>query len=354
MIGFFDVNTIWRRKFGEALKRRVGHVALVAPFAGPAPVDVADPDITPVRTIRGWAGALAWLAMPWLLRRAKAFGRRQNETLATVVVTTPHYRALVRHAARYADIVYYCSDDYRSYAGWDPVRMTKAEAAICQSARLSIFVSDALRQRAITEYKLDPAKTWVSPNATEPRFAQALAKPAAIASLAEPVFGVAGMFNRRIDFAFLEAIAADARVGSLLLVGPIDEAELADDPALERLRAVAKVHFIGMQPHSDIPQWMAAFDVAVIPYAATPFNRYCSPMRLYDHLAIGQPIVATPHCDQIAKRSDIPTGDVKAVPELIGKALVALSGGRISRPETWDDRIDALQKSAVASFLFPA
>lgn len=352
MIVFFDVNTIWRRKFGDALKRRVDDVSLIAPFSGTPSVPDQNGEIIPVRLIRGWAGILAWLAMPRLLHRVRGMVGFPRETSSAIVVTTPHYLRLVQRAAPHTKIVYYCSDDYRSYAGWNAARMAKAEATICRMAALSIFVSEALRQRAILEYRLDPAKTWVSPNATEPRFAQPCDQPFTLAGLPGPVFGTAGIFNRRIDFTFLEAIAADEQVGTLVLVGPI-EAELEGDPALERLRTLSKVRFTGAQPHSEMPQWMAAFDVAVIPYAATEFNRFCSPMRLYDHLAIGQPIIATLHCDQITQRDDVLTGEVQTVPDLVARALTALCKGRVPHLETWDDRIDALQKSAVAGALFP-
>ena len=349
MIVFFDVNTIWRRKFADALARRVAEIVLVAPSAEPGP---PDPEILSVRVMRGWAGPLAWLTMPWLLRRIKRIARGRHQKLSTIVATTPHYVRLARAAAEHSQVVYYCSDDYRSYAGWNAAHMERDEAALCRAAALSIFVSEALRARAIVEFALDPRKTFVSPNASEPRFAVAYARPADIAELPGPVFGTAGVLNGRIDLAFLAAVAADPRVGALALVGPV-EADLERDPALEHLRADPKVHFFGAKPHDEMPVWMAAFDVAVIPYAATAFNRFCSPMRLYDHLAIGQPIIATPHCDQIAARADVLSGEIDALPALILSALMAVAKGRCSKLETWDDRIDALQKSAVAGCLFP-
>ncbi|BCA60734.1 glycosyltransferase [Sphingomonas sp. HMP6] len=349
MIAFFDVNTIWRRKFADALRRTAGEVLLVAPSSGVS--DLIESDTLSIRLIRGWAGPMAWLAMPWLIQLIE----RSRGGVATVVVTTPHYLPLARRAARRSTVVYYCSDDYRSYAGWNAARMARDEAALCRIATLSIFVSEALRARAVAEYSLDAAKTQVSANATEPRFAEPQPRPDAIAELAAlagPVFGAAGVLNTRIDLEFLAAVAADPRVGSLALVGPV-EAALEGDPTLARLRADPKIHFLGAKPHAEMPQWMAAFDVAVIPYAATPFNHFCSPMRLYDHLAIGQPIIATPYCDQVAKRGDVLTGDIVAVPGLIAAALDTHAKGRTPRIETWDDRIDALQKSPVAAFLFP-
>lgn len=344
MIAFLDVNTIWRLKFADALRDRVANTILVAPHSGKAEARRAQT----VRLPRGWAGPLARLAMPWLFVWLLKT-TRGNPT--AVVLTTPHYLRLARMAARRCPVVYYCSDDYRSYAGWDPAVMARQEHALCRMATLSIFVSEALRARAVAEYGLDPAKTMVSPNATEPRFAEAMPRPPAIAELQAPVFGVAGVFNRRIDLDFLVGVASDPRVGSIALVGPI-ESDLEEEAALGHLRDNPKVVFLGAQSHEAMPQWMASFDVAMIPYAKTEFNRFCSPMRLYDHLAIGQPIIATRHCEQVAARDDVILADRATVADAIDQALTLLDLPRRPRIETWLDRIDALQKTSVAGFLF--
>lgn len=346
MIAFLDVNTVWRRKFADALRRANPSVVLCAPYTGQQTSDVHGD--TTIRLPRGWATRLSWLATPMLRRWLR---HAAGGAPVALVVTTPHYLRLARRSARDSAVFYYCSDDYRSYAGWDPERMRRDEQALCRLATASIFVSEALRTRAVFEYGLDPARTVVSPNATEPRFGTPVERPVAMAALPGPVFGVAGMINARIDLAFLAALAADPRVGSLALVGPVD-ADLDKDPSLATLRTNAKVHFFGKQPHAAMPAWMAAFDVAVIPYAETAFNHFCSPMRLYDHRAIGQPIIATPYCDQVTAYPGILTGPAESLPGLIAAALAAVAEGRIPVLESWDDRVAALQKSGVAAALF--
>lgn len=352
MIAFLDVNTIWRRKFADALQRHNHKTVMLSPRAFNARSRADDGAVT-VMLPPGWAGPSAFLAMPLLRYQLRRAARAQGDPLRGLVLTTPHYLGLARLEARRSAIVYYCSDDYRSYDKWGARRMERDEGALCRLATLSIFVSEALRRRAVTEYGLDVAKTLVSPNATESRFAQVTEQPASISDLPRPIFGAAGVINSRIDLAFLAAIAADARVGSLALVGPVDDS-LEGSAELGSLRANDKVHFLGAQAHSDMPAHMAAFDIAVIPYAATRLNHFCSPMRLYDHLAIGQPIIATRHCDQIAVRNDVIVGDTADLTDLIGRALAAHANGRTPQIETWDERIDALQKSPVAGRGFPS
>jgi hypothetical protein len=84
---------------------------------------------------------------------------------------------------------------------------------------------------------------------------------------------------------------------------------------------------------------MAGIDIAVIPYARSDFNHFCSPMRLWDHLAIGQPILATDACDQVARQPGVilvpPGGDLDRA---IRSAKTEAIGGRRSHLESWDDR----------------
>lgn len=65
---------------------------------------------------------------------------------------------------------------------------------------------------------------------------------------------------------------------------------------------------------------MMGFDVAVIPYMASFSNHFCSPMGFYDHLEISRPIIATPHCRQIAAYPRVISGTTSDVPEIIAHA----------------------------------
>jgi len=62
-------------------------------------------------------------------------------------------------------------------------------------------------------------------------------------------------------------------------------------------------------------------------------------MRLWDHLAIGQPILATSACDQVARQPGVivvPTGG--DLDRAIGSAKTAAIEGRRPHLESWDDR----------------
>ena len=94
----------------------------------------------------------------------------------------------------------------------------------------------------------------------------------------------------------IEAIAiGEDPVATLVCVGgPMDRVPAYLDHArrlgldLERLRFVDKV------PSAEVPMWLRALDVGVIPYPDEPhFALAASPLKLFEYMAAGLPIVAT-------------------------------------------------------------
>jgi glycosyltransferase involved in cell wall biosynthesis len=84
-------------------------------------------------------------------------------------------------------------------------------------------------------------------------------------------------------------VAAALPSATLLLIGP---AASDTGPALERLDRLGNVHWLGQKPYADLPRYVAAFDVGLIPYVSNAYTRSCFPLKLYEYLAIGRPVAA--------------------------------------------------------------
>jgi glycosyltransferase involved in cell wall biosynthesis len=76
----------------------------------------------------------------------------------------------------------------------------------------------------------------------------------------------------------------------LLIVG--------DGPGREELENYAHAHglngavtFTGNVSYDDIPQYLAAIDIAVAPYVANE-NFYYSPIKIFEYMAMGKPVIA--------------------------------------------------------------
>ena len=91
MIVQFDVNTIWRRKFGEALRRHFPDMLLIAPRTLGAKDDRRDDGTVTVSLPPGWADKSAAIAMPLLQLRVQALAARCGGQIDTAIFTSFHY-----------------------------------------------------------------------------------------------------------------------------------------------------------------------------------------------------------------------------------------------------------------------
>jgi glycosyltransferase involved in cell wall biosynthesis len=149
----------------------------------------------------------------------------------------------------------------------------------------------------------------------------------------------------------------------LLLVGDGEDAPVAK-AVLDRSAAGAASHFAGLVPRSEVPRYMAAADVLVAPHADTE-HFIGSPIKVFEYMASGKPIVAT-RVGQIEQVLDdgktallVPPEDPEAMAaafeRLYSDRALGRRLGQAAREEaranhSWDARVasivDALHESA--------
>lgn len=303
MIVVCDINEIWRRKPFVALAEQTD-------VLGVAPMDwlvgrghrhlVSEGrlEIFPVRLPPSWASRTALLGQRMLWRKIQTKCKSLGAEIDGLVVTSPHYLPLLNIVPADLKTIYYASDDYFSYDRWESA--ASKEKLVVQRVDHAFFISDALKERALEAYGVDEGKLSVSMNATEPRFfphddtMYPVNPPSG--ELKRPIAGVVGGIGDRLDLELLRRCAELDELGTLLLVGPLPE---DPSPEMSALLSRPKCVAVGAQPHDEIHRWFQCLDVGLIPYNKTELNRFCSPMRLFDHLASGSPIIATDSCDQV-------------------------------------------------------
>lgn len=124
------------------------------------------------------------------------------------------------------------------------------------------------------------------------------ARPADIADLPAPILGYFGVIDERMDLDLLAHLAQAHPEWQLLMVGPvikIDPAELPQAPNL---------HYPGMKDYSELPAYLAHFDVALVPFAMNEATRHLSPTKTLEYLAAHKPVVSTPIPDIIELYGD--------------------------------------------------
>ena len=79
------------------------------------------------------------------------------------------------------------------------------------------------------------------------------------------------------------------------IVGPV----VKIDPALLPVRE--NIRYLGMQDYAVLPELMAEWDVAMMPFACNEATRYISPTKTPEYLAAGLPVVSTSIRDVVVR-----------------------------------------------------
>ncbi|MEQ8475988.1 glycosyltransferase [Fulvivirga sp.] len=113
--------------------------------------------------------------------------------------------------------------------------------------------------------------------------------PEDTANLPKPIVGYVGFLtSMRLDLEILENVAQSMKKGSLVLVGPEDE-----DFRKSELHTLDNVYFLGNKDASQLPAYIASFDVCINPQVVNDMTVGNYPRKIDEYLAMGKPVVAT-------------------------------------------------------------
>jgi teichuronic acid biosynthesis glycosyltransferase TuaH len=114
--------------------------------------------------------------------------------------------------------------------------------------------------------------------------------PADLEGLPRPRIGYSGVVDSRVDVPLLEHCARILTEMSFVFVGSVRR----DRRSLHSLRHLPNVHFLGWKRYEQMPGYINAFDVCLIPHKVNPYTDGMNPLKLYEYLACGKPVVSTP------------------------------------------------------------
>jgi glycosyltransferase involved in cell wall biosynthesis len=240
----------------------------------------------PHRMLRRFAPDLVDRLMIAVARRA---ARRLDFSAPCVWTYTPLYAT---HIGAFDEscLVYDVVDDYAAmpyYRRSAGPHVDELDTSMTRHADLVFVVND---------YLLEQRRAWnarclLVGNAGDVRtFAEARdsqVTPPDVAGIRHPRIGFHGtLTGDKLDIPLVAELARRRSNWSFVLVGP------EKDRAVRReLAQLANVHLLGPRDASELPAYLAAFDVLLIPYRRTAFTG--RPLKVYEALAAGLPVVAT-------------------------------------------------------------
>lgn len=159
-------------------------------------------------------------------------------------------------------------------------------------------------------------------------------EPADQAPLPYPRLGFAGVVDERMDLELLATLADAHPEWSLVIIGPVVKIDEADLPRR------ANIHYLGGRPYPALPDYMAGWDVALMPFAINEAARFISPTKTPEYLAAGCPVVSTPITDVVRHYGALAGVTIADTPAAFVAACEAAMALRAAGND-WRDAADA-------------
>jgi glycosyltransferase involved in cell wall biosynthesis len=245
-------------------------------------------------------------------------------------------------------VIYHCVDDLAAQKGVDAEGFRAAEARFAGRADLVIASSPALAERMRT---LNPNVLYAPNVADTPAFAAALdpgpVDPALDALPHPRLIFTGAIVATKLDVALLADLARARPDWTIALVGP----EGAGDPGgdLSPLRGAPNIHLLGARSVELLPEALRGADAGLIPYQVNDLTRSVFPMKVYEYMAAGLPVLATPlpALDGVEGVTE-----VRDAAELIAAAESAFASdspearrdrSRLASGHSWEARIEEIE-----------
>lgn len=278
------------------------------------------------------------LAETWALRLFLASrGCRKENTILWLFPPHPYliflmnfvpHKVMVTHIV---DNFTRLSDDHwlRGYA--------EVQYPILHSASDLIFTGSKFNHDLFSKERSD---TYLFPNAVDKDFLGLPRSPTWSQEKRNPRLVYVGTISERTDLELIEEIAQSRPEWEIHIAG-LTEVSISERPLL----SFPNVHYVGLLPYEEIPGFIDSMDVCLMPHKDTEYCRSMSPLKLYQYLASGRPIVATPveNVSELTGYVTIAERDVfiKAIEQVLHEDTAQESACRIekAKTETWEHRV---------------
>jgi UDP-galactopyranose mutase len=107
------------------------------------------------------------------------------------------------------------------------------------------------------------------------------------------------VIDERMDAQLLKAVADAHPEWQLAMIGPIVKIDPSTLPRNPNIR------YFGQRPYSELPSYMAGWDVCIMPFARNRSTEFISPTKTLEYMSAGKPIVSTPITDVAEPYGDI-------------------------------------------------
>jgi len=171
-------------------------------------------------------------------------------------------------------------------------------------------------------------------------------------SNSRPRLGYVGWITPRTDLDLIHYIAKKRPNYDLIIAGPIEYGFNID-----KLSYLPNVVFTGTIPYERVPEFIRTIDVCIIPHIDSLYSKSMSPLKIFQYIGSGRPIVSTmiagvERFKEIIRIADDYDDFIKYIDEALIQDNEDISMKRIevAKKETWDIRINEMYNIVASHF----
>lgn len=310
---------------------------------------VLSPLVIPLKHHHPWVRRFNQGLLAWTVARFC----RQQEFRSPLLWTYHPYLleqlTLMRehHGVTLGKLVYHCVDDLSAIPGIDAEAFNAEERRLLLEADVVFTTSESLAA------KCAPYNSRVHnfPNVVDIEHFSAARQseeiPADLRRIPSPRIGYMGALSDfKVDFKLLRDVALTHPTWHLVLIG--EEREGQTNPALAAIATLPNVHLLGHKRYDVLPKYLRGIDVGMLPTLINEYTRSMFPMKYFEYIASGVPVVATPlEFTRNIKHFLITAADASSFSDAIQHQL---NRGRINSAEardvigdnTWSQRLEKM------------
>jgi glycosyltransferase involved in cell wall biosynthesis len=260
----------------------------------------------------------------------------QNPVL---IAGLPHAVDLLPHLPRQL-LVYHCADDYVHVKGF-PASLPELEEELCRASDLVVATAEPLAE---SRSLWNPNTHWIPNGVSFEHFAKPAEPHPELSSKRKPVIGFVGGLAQWVDLTWVAHAARQRPDWSFVLIGP-------RSTDLSPVEGLPNVDVPGPRPYGEVPSYLAAFDVAIVPFVQDEVTRNADPIKVYEYLAAGVPVVATrlqalERLSHVVRLAGSPQGFLTELDAAVaeGRETRAVERRAEAQKHTWAARFDEFER----------
>jgi glycosyltransferase involved in cell wall biosynthesis len=188
---------------------------------------------------------------------------------------------------RHSGLVYHCVDKVADFPGVHSTAYLKGERRLVEAADVCLASSRVI-ERHLQQMGARDVVYWPNPADVS----AICAHPAEARRQARPVVGFIGAVqSHKIDVELIKFAASQMPETDFLVAGPIGYG--ISGHHIDGRHFPNNVTFPGLVSRRDVPAFLAQLDVGIIPYLINDYTSGVFPMKVFEYLAAGLPVVGT-------------------------------------------------------------